>query len=536
MTLFFQVPLSWFFFVRSLLMWLVSAVGLWSFDLSTLFCTQVFRLSTSHIPHASLSPTLPRLRSSYLGSVTHSLSNSKVQPPLHLYRVTAHDYLNRLVKEFNNTVKEACRKTLKPKCTPDPRGAAWWSEECMRAHILARNARDGIDRQEATKALCMALMKVKKKWAHDCLHKVEDARDIWHMTQIYKGRNTNLFPAMRDSNDNPVTEPKGKAMLFHQRFFPTHTRLVNTIQHDDLPPLDTQSWANITVEEITEALRMASTKSALGPSGIGYTILKWAYAARPEALTNIFNLYIETGKHLWNEVTIVVLNKPQKPDYSIPKAYQPISLLECTGKMLEKIVANRINTDILNHDILPPTQFGSRPHHNTVDAVATLVHRIQATKAANCVGALLLFDISGFFNNLNPERMAQLFHDKGFPLGICQWVLQFMTNHKAILKIEDYMSKPFHIIHGTPQGSPLSSILSALYTANLLNTAKQWEHSDLTMYINDRAIYTTSRMMNAAAMKARDRFHDVLEWLYWNGLDTNLAKTELMMFKKWSAN
>jgi hypothetical protein len=42
---------------------------------------------------------------------------------------------------------------------------------------------------------------------------------------------------------------------------------------------------------------------------------------------------------------IVMLNKLQKPDCSISKAYHPISLLECTGK-LEKIVANRINFDI----------------------------------------------------------------------------------------------------------------------------------------------------------------------------------------------
>jgi hypothetical protein len=85
----------------------------------------------------------------------------------------------------------------------------------------------------------------------------------------------------------------------------------------------------------------------------------------------------------------------------------------------------------------------------------------------------LLFNISGFFNNLNPEWMAQLFHDKGFPLGVCHWVLQFITNHRAILRIGDYMSKSFSITHGTPQGSPLSPILSALYTANHLNIAKQ---------------------------------------------------------------
>jgi hypothetical protein len=75
-----------------------------------------------------------------------------------------------------------------------------------------------------------------------------------------------------------------------------------------------------------------------------------------------------------------------------------------------------------------------------------------------------------------------------------------------------------------------------LYTANLLHSAKQWEHSDLTMYVDDGAIYATSCMTNAAAMKARERFHAVLEWLYRNGLDADPAKTELVTFKKQSAS
>jgi hypothetical protein len=94
---------------------------------------------------------------------------------------------------------------------------------------------------------------------------------------------------------------------------------------------------------------------------------------------NIFNLCIETGKHLWNKVTIVILNKLQKLDYSIPKAYQPISLLECIGKVLKKIITNRINADILKYDILSPTQFRLRPHHNAVN-VANAVRDIEHYK------------------------------------------------------------------------------------------------------------------------------------------------------------
>jgi len=73
---------------------------------------------------------------------------------------------------------------------------------------------------------------------------------------------------------------------------------------------------------------------------------------------------------------VVVLNKPNCPDYSLAKAYRPISLLECAGKLMEKIVAKRVNIDISTNTLLPMTQFGSRPYHNTINAIATLVHQI----------------------------------------------------------------------------------------------------------------------------------------------------------------
>jgi hypothetical protein len=109
---------------------------------------------------------------------------------------------------------------------------------------------------------------------------------------------------------------------------------------------------------------------------VGYTILKWAHAARPEVLTELFNMCLDTGTHPWKHATIVILNKLNKPDYSIPKAYHPIALMECMGKVLERIIAKKVNNDIEAHDLLSMSQSGSRPAHCAVDAVVTLVHRI----------------------------------------------------------------------------------------------------------------------------------------------------------------
>ena len=54
----------------------------------------------------------------------------------------------------------------------------------------------------------------------------------------------------------------------------------------------------------------------------------------------------------------MILPKLNKPSYSDLRAYRPIRLLECTGKILEKIVASRLSFDIGKHDLVLFEQFG----------------------------------------------------------------------------------------------------------------------------------------------------------------------------------
>lgn len=53
----------------------------------------------------------------------------------------------------------------------------------------------------------------------------------------------------------------------------------------------------------------------------------------------------ELGYHpmQWKQAIIIILRKPNKPDYSIPGAYRPISLLNTLGKLLEAVMARRLS-------------------------------------------------------------------------------------------------------------------------------------------------------------------------------------------------
>ena len=434
------------------------------------------------------------------------------------------------LKAFDHAVDHANKTNLKPKKSPDPRGVKWWNEECTTARTLVYHAPNGEARRQAFRELRRTIKKAKRSWGHEVLNSADSAAHIWRMAKVRKGRATNIFPALRREDGSLAENPAEKLDLLQARFFPTNP--LNTLprQPDDPPPREPRQWAEVTPQEVTNALRTTTNSSAPGPSGVGYKLLKWAHATRPEALAQIYTDCLEAGIHPWRQVTVVAINKPFKPDYSKPKAYRPISLMECAGKLLEKIVAKRINNDIQTHDLLPMTQFGSRPYHSAVDAVAVLVHRIQATRAAKRAGALLLFDISGFFDNINPTRATQIFRDKGFPPGMCAWVASFLSARTATLRGGGHVSDPFEITSGTPQGSPLSPILSAMYTANLLEMTSTWSLRDLTMYVDDGAIYATSATVKGATESAAEGYAQVLNWLYRNGLTADPEKCELMTF------
>ncbi len=367
------------------------------------------------------------------------------------------------------------------------------------------------EQRKANADLWHTLCQAKCTWAHDRLYHAIEDKNIWSLAKTHNGQQVKTFLPLKDPDMGELADnPQCKADIFHHQFFPSKPQPVDMHQDTNPPTEPPWHWDPILADEITTMLWTTTNDTTPRPSGTGYWLLKWAHATWLEALTDIYNASIDSGVHLWKEATVVVLNKPNWPDYSLAKVYRPISLLECTGKLLKKIIAKQFNRDILIANLLSMTQFGSCPHHTAIDAIAVLTHHIQATHATNNVGTLLLFDISGFYNNLHPTRLTQVIRDKGFPPNVVDWVYSFLTDCIACFRIGVHTSDPFTISHSTPQGSPLSLILSAFYTSALLHHMMSWQHSDLSLYVNDGAIYTTSATERAAASKVAAKYKEVL--------------------------
>lgn len=88
-----------------------------------------------------------------------------------------------------------------------------------------------------------------------------------------------------------------------------------------------------------------------------------------------------------------MLRKSGKPDYTIPGAYRPISLLNPLGKLLEAVVARRLSYLAESSGLLPDTQYGGRPGRTTEQALLVLSNAIDRAWNRHKVVTLVAFDL-----------------------------------------------------------------------------------------------------------------------------------------------
>jgi hypothetical protein len=72
--------------------------------------------------------------------------------------------------------------------------------------------------------------------------------------------------------------------------------------------------------------------------------------------------------HTHTNIHIIPIMKPGKEGLSEVHKYRPISLLNTGGKLLEKLLIERINYHLYSNNLLNNNQFGFTPQKSTVDA------------------------------------------------------------------------------------------------------------------------------------------------------------------------
>jgi len=135
---------------------------------------------------------------------------------------------------------------------------------------------------------------------------------------------------------------------------------------------------SLTMQELQAELKKLKKKKSPGADGITNEMLKQLGHRAKNTLLYIFNLSLHSGKFpsKWNDAHIIPIFKNGK-EKSKPESYRTISLLSCTGKLLERIINKRLVWHLESNNLLVPTQTGYRQHHSTEDKQAYFTQDIE---------------------------------------------------------------------------------------------------------------------------------------------------------------
>jgi hypothetical protein len=132
------------------------------------------------------------------------------------------------------------------------------------------------------------------------------------------------------------------------------------------------------------------------------------------------------------------------------KAYCPIVLLNCLGKVLEKLMVIRLGQMAELYDILLTNQIGQCPKCLAINTVIVLMHNIKVMVKQKLMMLSLFLDIWGAFNNVSTIYLLHTMYALGYPDPIISWGMSFITNCTTALSFDSHTDIQYPITTGIP--------------------------------------------------------------------------------------
>ena len=155
------------------------------------------------------------------------------------------------------------------------------------------------------------------------------------------------------------------------------------------------------------------------------------------------------------------------------KSYRVISLLNCLGKIVEKLVAVQLSEFCEAKGKLHQGQTGGRKQRSSIDAAALMIHKAHESWENQQIAGALLMDVKGAFDHVSGARLAQRMADLGIDNDLIGWTQSFLTDRWVELVTDGYTNPTQKVETGTPQGSPVSPILSFIYISGMFSQIEE---------------------------------------------------------------
>ena len=342
-------------------------------------------------------------------------------------------------------------------------------------------------------------------------------------------------------NGSPCISPDSLWNTLHSSF---NTALYHQVDFNILNEVECkpcQVWNQFSRYEFKSAIHKCIDSSAPGPNKMSWQ--HWKLIIKNDdclsKIINIANTCINLGH--WPKYfkisTTVIIPKPNKTLYNNPNTFCPITLLNTLGKLVEKVITERLQFIVTSNNFIHLSQLGSLKFKSTNDVGIALIHIIRSRWTKGRTTSTLAFDISQFFPSLNHHLLILILEKAGLDTKVTNFFVNYLIQRSTKYLWNNLSSPSFKVNVGVGQGSALSPILSTLYLSSLIYIIeKRFKNLNLPIsilsFIDDGLFIVQNKSFTISNSNLFCSYNILSKLLDSFGLLIKHSKTEIFHFNR----